>query len=290
MARSTHVVGIAIAVAAVVGPPSPAAAAGAVYGGSTSKGAAIVVNADKKARVLRSAVVSWSADCDDGRRFPVATPLKAVVAEAGFVPGFGELATSRNKKGRFAGTQLGTIDLGDSVGGLVASYSGKLSAKRASGKLSATITVLDKASMETVATCRTGSVSWSASRAPGRVFGGSTVQDHPVVVRLDAKRRTVADLLFGWTSGTCKPDGLFISADERFKTFPIGGGRFGDAFDQFYTPDGGGEGKATYDITGRVAKTRASGSLRVTVTETDAAGATTGACDSGSVSWSAVSG
>lgn len=290
MPRLTPVVGIAIAVAAATGPPSPASAANAVYGGSTSKGAAIVINADKKARKLRSAVVSWTADCDNGRRFPVAAPLKAVTAEAGFDPGFRELATSRNKKGRFAGTQLAGFDLGDSIGGLVASYSGKLSSKRASGKLDATITVLDRASGETVTTCRTGSVRWSASRSPGRVYGGSTAQDHPVVVRLDAKRRTVADLLIGWESGTCKPDELFISANEDFSSFPISGGRFGDAFDQFFKPDGGGEGKVTYDITGRVAKTRASGSLRVTMTETDSAGATTAACDSGSVSWSAASG
>lgn len=289
MPRTTTVAGIAVAVAAAAGPPSPAAA-GPVFGGSTSKGAAIVVKTDKKARALRSAVVSWTADCDNGRRFPVAAPLTAVKAEPGFVPGFRELATSRNGKGRFAGIQLGSFDLGDSVGALDASYSGKLSAKRASGKLSATIMIIDKASEATVATCRTGAVSWSATRSPGRVFGGSTAQEHPVVVRLDAMRRRVADLLIGWESGTCKPDGMFISASESFSAFPLAGGRFGDAFDQFYSPDEGGEGKVTYDITGRVSKTRASGSLRVNLVETDAAGATRAACDSGSVSWSAVTG
>jgi len=67
-------------------------------------------------------------------------------------------------------------------------------------------------------------------------------------------------------------------------------GRFGDAFDQSYTPDGGGEGKASYDITGRVARTRASGSVRVNVTETDPAGAVTMACDSGTIPWEAVGG
>ena len=180
--------------------------------------------------------------------------------------------------------------MGDQVGAMSASYSGKLSAKRAGGTLEATITVLDKASRGVVATCRTGSVRWSATRSPGRVFGGSTAQDLPVVVRLDAKRRTVADLMFDWESATCKPEDMYLNNDEEFSGFPLASGRFGDAFDQSYNPDGGGQGKVAYDIAGRVARTRASGSVRVNVTETDAAGAVTMACDSGSIPWEAVSG
>ena len=249
-----------------------------------------MINADKSAKVLRSAVVSWTASCDDGSRFPVGVPLKAVKSEPGFRPGSRELATSRNGKGRFAGTQLGGLNMGDHVGVLNASYAGKLSANRARGTFDATITIVDMASNATVATCRTGSVRWSATRSPGRVFGGSTSQDNPIVVRLDAKRRKVADLLFGWDSTTCKPDDVFLSVNEQFSDFPLSGGRFGNAFDQFYKPDGGGEGKVAYDITGRVTRKRASGSLRVNLTETDAAGTVTVACDSESIPWSAVTG
>jgi hypothetical protein len=289
MSFITRVAGFAIT-AVVVITPAPALAGDAVYGGSTSAGAAIVIHADKKAKKLRSAVVSWKAACDDGRRFPVAVELEAVKAEAGFVPGFRELGTARNGKGRFAGIQLGGLDLGDSFAALKASYSGNLSEKRASGKLDATITVVDRASQATVATCRTGSVRYSATRSPGRVFAGSTSQDHPIVVRLDAKRRKVANLLFGWESSTCTPEDVYINADEGFSDFPLSGGRFGDAFDMGYTPDEGGEGKVSFDITGRVARTRASGSLRVNLTETDPAGTVTTACDSGIVPWDAVSG
>jgi len=281
-------VGIAIAAAAIA--PAPASAADAVYGGSTSAGAAIVIKADKKAKVLRSAIVSWSARCDDGRSFPVAVPLDAVKAAPGFQPGFHELATSRNGKGRFSGTQLGGFDMGEQVGTLVATYSGKLTKKRASGALNATITIGDATADTTVATCRTGSVRWSATRSPGRVFAGSTSQDHPIVLRLDARRKSVANLLFGWESSTCKPEDLYINANESFSGFPLGSGRFGDAFNETYAPDSGGEGKVAYDVTGRVARARASGTVRINVTETDASGAVTGACDSGTVSWEAVSG
>jgi len=290
MRTPTRAAGLTIVAVAAASAPSAASARNAVYGGSTSAGAPIVINADKKAKSLRSAVVSWRAACDDGRGFPIAVPLTAVKAEAGFDPDFSELATSRNGKGRFAGVQLGGSDMGDQVGALSARYAGKLSAKRASGTLDATITIIDRASRATVATCRTGSVRWSATRAPGRVYAGTTAQDHPVVVRVDAKRRKVADLLFGWQSGTCKPDSVFLSVNESFSNFPLGAGRFGDAFNMTYAPEEGGEGKVAYDITGRVARTRASGSFRVGLTETDPAGTVTTACDSGSVSWSAVTG
>jgi len=291
MPITSRATGIAIAGAAAAAiAPSPALARNAVFGGSTSKGAPIVITADKKAKTLRSAVVSWRAVCDDGRGFPIGVPLEPVAADPGFSPGFRELATSRNGKGRFAGTQVGGLDMGDHVAALEAKYTGKLSAKRAGGTIDATITMIEKASRNVVATCRTGTVRWSATRSPGRVFGGSTAQDLPVVVRLDAKRRAVADLLYNWESATCKPDDVYLNANEDFSSFPLQSGRFGDAFDQTYTPDGGGEGKASYDITGRVARTRASGSVRVNVTETDPAGAVTMACDSGTVPWEAVSG
>jgi hypothetical protein len=289
MSFITRVAGFAITAFAVV-TPAPALARNAVYGGSTSAGAAIVLNADKKAKKLRSAIVSWKARCDNGPGVPVAVEVKAVSAEAGFTPGFRELATSRNGKGRFSGTHVGGFSTTDQAGAMVATYTGKLTKKRATGTLEATVTMTDRASGATVATCRTGTVRWSASRAPGRVYGGSTSQDHPIVVRLDAKRRKVADMLFGWESSTCKPDDIYLNADESFGDFPLSGGHFGDAFDMGYTPDQGGEGKVSYDITGRVARSRASGSVRVNLAETDPAGAVTAACDSGIVPWEAVSG
>src|SRR5918994_6617167 len=112
MLTHTRAAGLAIVAVAAAGAPSPASARNAVYGGSTSAGAPIVITTDKKAKSLRSAVVSWQAACDNGRRFPVAVPLTAVKTEPGFLPGFRELATSRNGKGRFAGVQVGSFDMG----------------------------------------------------------------------------------------------------------------------------------------------------------------------------------
>ena len=63
MPITTRAAGFAIAAIAVT-TPAPALAGNAVYGGSTSAGAAIAINADKKAKKLRSAIVSWKAACD----------------------------------------------------------------------------------------------------------------------------------------------------------------------------------------------------------------------------------
>ena len=129
MPTHTRAAGLAIVAVVAAGAPSPASARNAVYGGSTSAGAPIVINADKKAKSLRSAIVSWRATCDDGQRFPVAIPLTAVKSESGFVPGIRELATSRNGKGRFAGINVGAFDMGELAGLMSANYAGKLSAQ-----------------------------------------------------------------------------------------------------------------------------------------------------------------
>ena len=53
MPITSRAAGIAIATAAAAAiAPSPALAKNAVYGGSTSKGAAIVIKADKQAKTL----------------------------------------------------------------------------------------------------------------------------------------------------------------------------------------------------------------------------------------------
>jgi hypothetical protein len=128
-----------------------------------------------------------------------------------------------------------------------------------------------------------------ATRSPGRVFGGSSSQEEPVVVRVDAKRKRVSDMLAGWQSSTCAPDG-FLRFGERFTDFPLHAGGFSGSWDESYPRDGGGTMKYAYALTGKVKRTSASGTPHVGVTGTDAAGATTLTCDSGSVTWKAVTG
>ena len=289
MPITTRAAGFAIAAIAVT-TPAPALAGNAVYGGSTSAGAAIVINADKKAKKLRSMVVSWRANCDDGRGFPVAAPLKAVVAEAGFTPGGNELATTRNKKGRFAGIQLATYDLGDASGGLVASTPAS-SPRRAPPARS---TRRSSSSTTRPATpSRPAGRGRCDSRRPDHLAGCSPARPRRTTRSSSASTPSAGRSRTCSSAGrpsTCKPDDIHFTVSESFGNFPLSGGHFGDAFSVSYSPDEGGAGKADYDLVGRVARTRASGTVRVNVTETDPAGAVTVACDSGFVPWEAVSG
>ena len=280
---------IAASAFALVAPGS-ALGADAVFGGSTSAGQAIVLKADKKAKRLKSMVVAWTAECDDGRRFPVSFELTATRAEPGFTPDSGDLATSRNGNGRFAGTQLGGGSAGESAAVMTATYSGKLAGRRASGTLSGEIRIVELASGQQQALCSTGSVRWSATRAPGRVFAGRTSQEQPIVLRLDKRRAKIADLLVGWESSTCEPPDRFLQIGERFSGFPMKAGRFGDAFEQSYPGSDGGSFVVSYEVDGRVARTVARGTYRARVTERDAAGATMASCDSGGIAWSAATG
>ncbi len=267
---------------------APPAFAG-VYGGTTSDDAAIVVESDAKAKKLRRAVIAWSAACGDGRQIPWTSDLSPATAEPGFMPGPDDLAMSRNAKGRFSGKQITSGGNGSTSAIVEVTLSGKLRTTSASGKLRAHIVIIDDAAGTEVTTCDTGSLSWSASRSPGRIYAGSTSQDHPVVARVDRKRGRVTDLLVGWESASCQPDGYYW-VPEHFTGLRLQGSSFTDAFDQSYTLDDGGSIAFAYALGGKVSKRTIRGDLQVTVTGTDAAGAPNLACDSGKLSWRAATG
>ena len=138
-------------------------------------------------------------------------------------------------------------------------------------------------------TCRTGTLRWKATRAPGRVFAGKTSQEEPVVAKVDVKRKRVTDLLVSW-HGTCTPDG-YARFSETLRNFTAAStGRFGDKWNESYKLAEGATRKFDYSLAGRLGRRSARGTLRVAVTEADAAGATTASCDTGGVSWKATTG
>jgi hypothetical protein len=277
------------ATAAVLATSSSARAADAVYGGSAGSGDPIVVKANPKSTELRSIIVSWRAACADGMGFPAAGELTATEPVAGFTPGATDLLVSRNAKGRFKGTQLGAEDLGTAVGAIVVDIAGTLKRTRASGTLKAVVKIVDKATGADITSCQTGTMRWAATRAPGVVYGGSTSQDEPVVVRLNAARKRVSDLLTTWRA-PCTSQGLFRVPD-RFANFPVKStGRFGNPMTNDVAIDAGGKLHFDYALAGRVTKKTAKGTLQVKVSETDASGVATDGCDTGGVTWSAATG
>jgi hypothetical protein len=289
--RSTTVLAGAIAaLATTLGGAPGALAADAVYGGSTSGGEAIVLRADKAGKKLRSAVIAWKAKCADGNWFSSGDDLSPTQSSPGFLPGPDDLLVSRNGKRRFAGMQASAYDLGDAAASVIVKLEGKLGAKSASGTLSAQVTILDKATGDQQTTCSTGGMRWKSTRAPGRVYGGKTSQDQPIVARLDAKRKRIADLLVSWESSSCQPEG-FVHYPEGLHNFALAsGGRFSDAWDDTDQLSDGGSVRSTYALAGRIARRAARGTLRIGVQWADAAGAATESCDSGALTWKAATG
>jgi hypothetical protein len=68
-----------------------------------------------------------------------------------------------------------------------------------------------------------------------------------------------------------------------------GAGRFGDTFSDELKLEGVGTRAFAYRLDGTAGASRAAGTLRVEITDKDAAGATTDTCDTTLVSWSARS-
>jgi hypothetical protein len=267
-----------------------ASAATAVFGGETNAHEAIVVRADAKAKQLRSIAIAWEAPCGDGTRFTDAVELTPAAASTTPQPQY--LLVTRNGKGRFAGQQLTTYSstvTGDAAG-VVADIKGRLKGRRATGTLAATVTMLDAATGAVKDTCKTGTLQWSARRDAGHIYGGTTAQDEPVVVRLDRRRKNVTQMLLGWHSASCEPPDNFLRTGEQLGHFRLRGARFGDAWGGTFGLDGGGQGSVSYTLDGTVARRSAHGSFQVNVKETDAAGAVTMTCDTSSLSWRATTG
>ena len=167
---------------------------------------------------------------------------------------------------------------------------GKLKAGRASGTLSAIVKIVDKATGAAVTSCQTGKQSWLATRKPGIIFGGSTSQGEPLVVRLNAERTRVNDVITVWRA-PCTPSGGYFRVRDHFVNFALKKtGGFGNPFSNDTPMDAGGKRHWDYSVKGQVSKTKAKGALQVKVADSDPAGAPVDACDTGGVTWKAATG
>ncbi len=280
---------VAFVAAAALTAPSSAAAADAVYGGTTKDGDAIVVTADQHAQTLRSLGISYLARCTSGTTFPGFAQLTPTTGSPGFVPGSGDLVVERNAKGVFTGTQLAGFSTDTTHVTIVVKLTGKLAPTAARGTIAVEVAVLDMTTGNPVDTCTVRKRAWNAARSPGVIYGGKTSQGMPFVLRLDAKRRTIADMLFTWQA-PCAPDGYFVLREDLGNWNVKSTGAFGGPWNTDVALDAGGKRHFAYTIAGKVSKTAAKGTVRVTLADTDAAGTQSTSCDTGAVSWKARTG
>ena len=276
--------------AAAVPSPAAAAAGGRVYGGATAQDdpVALVVSADH--RLVRAVLVHVDLRCADGKTAVWAGPIPVRQGRPR-TPRPGDnvaFAGAISPSGRVRLRGLGTTDYGSAVGAVRETIDGRFRGAVASGTLSMTIRLADKATAAPVTTCRSGVVRWRAVNAPGRVFAGLTRQGRPIVVRVNRSATRVTDLQVSWIAA-CSSGGA-ADLGDHLTNFPLGpGGRFGDNFTQAFDQAGGGRSAFAYRIHGAVGRRRASGTFAVTETDTDAAGATADTCTLAPTRWSAVS-
>ena len=150
--------------------------------------------------------------------------------------------------------------------------------------------ISDKATGAAITSCQTGKLRWVATRSPGIVYGGSTSQGEPLVVRLNASRKRVNDVLLTWRA-PCAPSGGFWRVADHWGNFRVKStGSFGNPFNQEFAMDAGGKRRFDAAIAGRVGRTSAKGTVQVKISETDVNGAATDSCDTGAVTWKAATG
>jgi hypothetical protein len=275
-----------LALGALAAMAAPAHAASFVYGGTTSDGQPIAITAAKGGATLRGAAIAWSASCEQGMWFDWAV-LSPVKPSPSFPPGPEDLLMSSNGKGRFAGTEMAGEDAGDDVAAISVTVKGRLTKTRASGTLSAVVKLVNKTTQAADGACQSGTVRWTATRAPRSVFAGTTSHHEPVVVRVRHKR--VTDFIAGWDTSTCS-DGTGWHYSPDLTNFALRRGAFGEPFSYSADMDAGEKRTFSYDLRGRVTKTTARGTLHATTADTDATGAQTMTCDSDTIAWKAVSG
>jgi hypothetical protein len=194
---------------------------------------------------------------------------------------------ARNAKRRFKGTQVTTYGGDTWVAPVEVTIEGKLAGRRASGRLSAVVKVMDRASGASLASCQ-ATQRWVATRSPRLVYGGTTSQGEPVVIRLNAKRNRVDDVLTTWNA-PCSQGAYRVP--DRFGSFRVKrSGAFGNPFTYDTTMDGGDTLHFDYAFAGRVTAKRVRGTLQVKIAQTDPAGAPVDGCDTGGVTWKATTG
>jgi hypothetical protein len=244
---------------------------GLTYGGSTSAKDPIVIGLSRDGSRVTRLSMQFSAKCTSGKEFPLFMGPQASFAIA--------------KNGSFRGKQADTVDLG---GGVSARETATLSARvkglqlHGSSKLHAE--VID-ATGAVIDTCEQA-VTFKAVASQGRVFAGVTSGRTPLVIELAGNGASVRHFHIGWRA-TCTPAGEF-SVGDTLRNFPIVKGRFGDRFEDTSSgPEG--QFKVAYSVRGKIVGPKATGTFRLTITRTDATGATT-TCDTGPLTYKTTSG
>jgi hypothetical protein len=281
----------AVALLALSAAAPAAAAPIPIYGGHTSQDAPIALRTSADGRSLTQLLVHVDLQCADGSTASWSGAATFAAFKPPTIAGgknvFSPARVSRGGSFRDTGEARDFYDE-NGIGTITETLRGAIRHGVAHGTYSATLDIVDGQSGQTTASCHSGTLRWAARTAPGRVYAGRTSDDGPVVIERSRDGRRVDSVWMSW-SADCQSGGSFDIGDD-FVHFPVSrAGRFGNAFDQPFTLDGGATRTFAYQLGGQVGASRASGTFRVIVTDKEAAGATTDSCDSTQLRWTASS-
>ena len=263
---------------------------GQYYGGSTSDGAPFVLELAPGGKTVKRAWVMSMPDCANGSAVAIYGEMRFVSDLPQFVMVNSHAVIGRKvaRSGRFKATGVGAQSYGPLGAAVLDTVKGRIRGKSASGMISFDATLVASDTHETLTTCSSGTVSWTARAQRGEVFAGRTQAGLPAVLELNRQRNAVSHLRFGWAAN-CTPDGA-IFIPEDFTGFRVVDAKFGDSFSQPFPIDGGGTMTWSYTLDGSLAGRGATGNVTAKLTEADAAGTVTATCEASPFTWSARSG
>lgn len=296
------------AVGASLAPGTAVAAPVAVYAGRAiaSDNFAPVVIQTKGSRITQVAM-RWETTCTSGYRFVFKGVFKyaGAMPKGGSLPG-GALVVGQSKlfagpvarNGKFKAELFGTVDIGSTavlatqtteISGVLkkTSGAGSYSAKTVIGPVFTGPTPPENFTPDV---CDSGAWTFFVQRGP-RVFGGASEQGDPIVVLLNAKKRSVSDFIFGWRADGCERQGTWWDFPDHYKNFPVDRtGSFVAAFSDPVTSSDGSKVVFGYNINGRLKGKRASGTFGVSPLIMDSQGQQIGSCSTPNLKWTALSG
>ncbi len=254
----------ALAALALALAPAAASAREGIYGGTTAAGDPIVIDSDAHGRQITGAAFRVRVDGDDDW-WPVAgsARVRPAPSRPTTIP-LGVLIASRNAGGRFDTrlfARMGHDPAQEIMVGIA--LAGSLTPSRASGTIAGWVSVTDTATGRLSGYSRTKAIRWTAVRAPGRVYGGTTAAGLPIVIKLGPN--AVTGLWLACYSDRSTPAGMFWSSSERLGGFPLAGGRFGGAFSRPETEANGSTTTYDWTLAGRVTPTTATGTIALNV-------------------------
>jgi hypothetical protein len=256
------------------------------YGGQTGQHLPLALTVSSDGRRVERMATAWMASCEDPRlRFGLFMTLKGgssrLRPQQHRLTG-GELA----QDGTFSATSTGVDRTGPRVTSTVnQTVTGRLGGTEATGTWRADAELVDRASGELITECGTGALRWRAPNPQRLYYAGYTSQQAPVTIQLSTGARRIAR--FHTLAKVSCSDGDVFSAGRPFKNLAIERGRFAGDFTRRAKNSRGGTVLQSYTLRGRLAKDRASGTLRYTQVSRDRKKRVLYRCQSPLVRWQA---